>query len=69
VPKLLTLGQCADRDIELEVLCTGCLRRKKVPAKLLAAKFDRDLFPPNLNGRLKCAICSSTRCEVTALLP
>jgi hypothetical protein len=64
--KLLNLGQCADRNLEVEVLCTGCYRRKTVPAKVLAARFDRELFPPNLNGRLKCAMCSSTRCEVTA---
>ena len=65
--KLLTLGQLADRDIELEVLCTGCLRRKNVPAKLFVGKFGADTVPPNLNGKLKCGMCSSTRCEVRAV--
>ena len=65
--KLLTLGQCADRNLDLEVLCTGCLRRKTVTAKLLLGKFGADIVPPNLNGKLKCGVCSSTRCEVRAI--
>ena len=65
--RLLTLGQCAERNIDLEVLCTGCLRRKTVPAKLLLGKFSADTVPPNLNGKLKCGLCSSTRCEVRAV--
>jgi len=67
VAKLLTLGQCADRNVDLEVLCTGCLRRKTVPAKLFVGKFGADTVPPNLNGKLKCGVCSSTRCEVRAV--
>ena len=69
VARLLTLGQCAERGLDIEVLCTGCLRRKTVPAKVLAQKFDHDLMPPNLNGKLKCAVCSSTRCEARAVMP
>lgn len=65
--KLLTLGQLADKGIDLEVLCTGCLRRKTVPAKLFMSKFGAETVPPNLNGKLKCAMCSSTRCEVRAV--
>ena len=67
--RLLTLGQCAEKNIDLEVLCTGCLRRKIVPAKLFAMKFGADTVPPNLNGKLKCGMCSSTRCEVRAVQP
>lgn len=67
--KLLTLGQCADKGLDIEVLCTGCLRRKTVPARGLAQKFGPDLMPPNLNGKLKCGICSSTRCEARAVMP
>ncbi len=65
--KLLNLGQLAEKNAELEILCTGCLRRKTVPAKLFVGKFGADTVPPNLNGKLKCAMCSSTRCEVRAV--
>jgi hypothetical protein len=64
---MLTLGQCAERKIEIEVLCTGCLRRKTVPAHVFVTKFGPDVVPPNLNGRLKCAVCSSNRCQVRAV--
>ncbi|GGF31276.1 hypothetical protein GCM10011611_41780 [Aliidongia dinghuensis] len=67
--RLLTLGQCAERGLQIEVLCTGCLRRKTVSAGTLLAKFGPDIVPPNLNGRLKCAVCSSNRCQVRALAP
>jgi len=67
VAKLLTLGQCAEKKLDIEVLCTGCLRRKLVPASTLKAHFGADVVPPNLNGRLKCAICSSNRCQVRAV--
>lgn len=69
VAKLLTLGQLADRNMDLEVVCTGCLRRKTVPAKLFMGKFGPDTVPPNLNGKLKCGMCTSTRCEVRAVQP
>jgi hypothetical protein len=67
--KMLNLGQCADRNVDIEVLCTGCLRRKTVSARLLAGKFGAETVPPNLNGKLKCGVCSSTRCEVRAVQP
>ncbi|HEV2674848.1 MAG TPA: hypothetical protein VGV37_09930 [Aliidongia sp.] len=65
--RLLTLGQCADKGLDVEVLCLGCLRRKTVPARTLAAKFGADLMPLNLNGKLKCGVCSTTRCEAKAV--
>jgi len=63
--KPLTLGDCVARKIALEVLCLGCLHRKLIDPAPFAVRFGDDYRVPNLNGKLKCSMCTSARCQVT----
>jgi hypothetical protein len=63
--KPLTLGDCVARKIMLEVMCLGCLHRKQVDPAPFALRFGADYRVPNLNGKLKCSMCTSSHCQVT----
>lgn len=64
-PAAVTLGDCVRRKEALEVMCLGCLHRKLVDPAPFALRFGDDYRVPNLNGKLKCSMCTSMRCQVT----
>ena len=64
-PRPLTLGDCVRRKESLQVVCLGCLHRKLIDPTPFALRFGDDYRVSNLNGKLKCSMCTSSHCQVT----